>query len=81
MPSNEVSNSRGADSSSEANRINWRTDFLFHLITGNVEEPTGEIGWHDCVAVKAADPFHSSAALQKLAHHACFWSGTENDIF
>jgi len=48
--------------------------------TGFVEESTGVIGWHDGVAVKAADPFHSSAALQKLAHYACFWSAIENDI-
>ena len=26
--------------------------------------------------VKAANPFHSLAALQKLAHHASFWSAT-----
>jgi hypothetical protein len=25
---------------------------------------------------KAADPFHSSAALQKLAHDDSFWSAT-----
>jgi hypothetical protein len=25
---------------------------------------------------KAANPFHSLAALQKLAHHASFWSAT-----
>ena len=36
----------------------------------------GEFGCCGGGKGKAADPLRSSAALQKLAHHASFWSAT-----
>ena len=39
----------------------------------NKEESNRDMVWLPSLCGKAADPFHFSAALQKLAHQPCSW--------